>query len=69
MNWINSFELVCYFIVFILVVDILKSKNYRELGLLISGALAGFCLELLAVRFTDIYHYSNDFFISIGFYP
>ena len=69
MNWINSFELICYFIVFILIVDILKSKNYRELGLLISGALAGFCLELLAVRFTDIYHYSNDFFISIGFYP
>lgn len=69
MNWINSFELLCYFIVFILVVDILKSKNYRELGLLISGALAGFCLELLAVRFTDIYHYSNDFFISISFYP
>ena len=69
MNWINSFEILCYFIVFILVVDILKSKNYRELGLLISGALAGFCLELLAVRFTDIYHYSNDFFISIGFYP
>lgn len=69
MNWINSFEILCYFIVFILVVDILKSKNYRELGLLISGALAGFCLELLAVRFTDIYHYSNDFFISIGLYP
>ena len=69
MNWINRFEILCYFIVFILVVDILKSKNYRELGLLISGALAGFCLELLAVRFTDIYHYSNVFFISIGFYP
>lgn len=69
MNWINSFELICYFIVILLVVDIYKSKNYRELGLLISGALAGFSLELLAVRLTDIYHYSDDFFISIGFRP
>lgn len=69
MNWINSFEIICYFIVTILVIDILKNKNYRELGLLISGAIAGFSLELLAVRLTDIYHYSNDFCISIGFVP
>ncbi|EGS31182.1 putative membrane protein [Peptoniphilus sp. oral taxon 375 str. F0436] len=69
MNWINSFEVLCYLIASILLIDILKNKNYRELGLLISGALAGFALELLAVRFTDIYHYSNDFYISIGFEP
>lgn len=69
MNWINSFEIICYFIVTILVIDILKNKNYRELCLLISGAIAGFSLELLAVRLTDIYHYSNDFDISIGFVP
>ena len=69
MNWINGFEIMCYFIVLILVLDILKKKNYNELGLLISGALAGFALELLAVRFTGIYHYSKDFFISIGFEP
>ena len=69
MNWINSFEIMCYVIVVILLYDIFKNKNYRELGLLISGALAGFSLELLAVRLTDIYHYSDDFFISIGFYP
>lgn len=69
MNWINGFELMCYFIVLILVADILKKKNYNELGLLISGALAGFSLELLAVRFTGIYHYSKYFFISIGFEP
>ena len=69
MNWINSFEIICYFIVVILLIDILKNKKYRELGLFISGALAGFSLELLAVRLTDIYHYSNDFFISIGFVP
>lgn len=56
MNWTNSFELICYFIVSILLVDIIKNKSYRELGLLISGALAGFALELLAVRLTDIYH-------------
>lgn len=69
MNWINSFEIMCYFIVGILLFDILRNKNYKELGLLISGALAGFSLELLAVRLTDIYHYSDEFFISIGFRP
>lgn len=69
MNWINSFEMLCYFIVGILLFNIFKNKNYKELGLLISGALAGFSLELLAVRLTDIYHYSNDFFISVGFRP
>lgn len=69
MNWINSFEIICYFIVSILVIDILKNKKYKELGLLISGAIAGFALELLAVRLTDIYHYSNDFYISIGRAP
>ena len=52
-----------------MIVDIFKKENYRELGLLISGAIAGFSLELLAVRFTDIYHYSQDFYISIGFKP
>lgn len=69
MNWINSFEIMCYVIVAILLYDILKNRNYKELGLLISGALAGFSLELLAVRLTDIYHYSDDFFIRIGFHP
>ena len=69
MNWINGFELICYLIVTILFIDILKNKSYGELGLLISGALAGFSLELLAVRLTDIYHYSNDFYISIGIRP
>lgn len=69
MNWISTFEILCYIIVGILIVDIFKKENYRELGLLISGAIAGFSLELLAVRFTDIYHYSKDFYISIGFRP
>ena len=69
MNWINAFEILCYIIVCILVFDILKRKNYRELSLLISAAIAGLSLELLAVRFTDIYHYSQDFYISIGFKP
>lgn len=69
MNWINTFEILCYIIVAILFVDILKNKNYKELSILISGCLAGFSLELLAVRFTSIYHYSNDFCLSIGIVP
>lgn len=69
MNWINTFEILCHIIVAILFVDILKNKNYKELSILISGCLAGFALELLAVRFTSIYHYSNDFYLSIGIVP
>lgn len=69
MNWINTFEILCYIIVAILFVDILKNKNYKELSILISGCLAGFALELLAVRLTSIYHYSNDFYLSIGIFP
>lgn len=69
MNWINTFEILCYIIVGILIIDIFKKENHIELGLLISGAIAGFSLELLAIRFTDIYHYSKDFYISIGFRP
>ena len=69
MNWINTFEILCYIIVAILFVDILNNKNYKELSILISGCLAGFALGLLAVRFTSIYHYSNDFYLSIGIVP
>ena len=69
MNWINAFELLCYGITAMLLWDILRKKHWEELRLFLSAALAGFILELLAVRVTGIYHYSPDFYISIGFAP
>ena len=69
MNWINSFEILCYIITAILLWDIIRKKSWKELRLFLSAALAGFILELLAVRVTGIYHYSPDFYISIGFAP
>ena len=69
MNWINAFELLCYAITLMFLTDIIRNKSRRELMLFISAAFAGFALELLAVRVTDIYHYSPNFYISVGFKP
>ena len=69
MNWINAFELLCYAITAMFLWDVIRRKNREELWLFISAAIAGFALELLAVRVTDIYHYSPDFYISIDFKP
>ena len=69
MNWINGFELLCYAITALFLADIIRRKSRGEFWLFVSAALAGFALELLAVRVTDIYHYSRDFYISIGFRP
>lgn len=69
MNWINAFEILCYVITALLLWDIIRKKSWKELRLFLSAALAGFILELLAVRMTGIYHYSPDFYISIGFAP
>ena len=69
MNWINTFEVLCYGITALLLADVIHRRSWRELRLFCSAALAGFVLELLAVRVTGIYHYSPDFYISIGFAP
>lgn len=69
MSWINAFEIICYAITASLIADILKKKNYNELGLFFSAAIAGFILELLAVYLTDVYHYSDKYYITIGMAP
>ena len=69
MNWINGFELLCYAITVVFLVDIIRKKSLNELWLFVSAAVAGFALELMAVYFTDIFHYCSDFFISIGVSP
>lgn len=69
MNWINAFEIICYIIVGIFLIDVIKKKTWNELYVFLSAAIAGFSLELLAVRLTDIYHYSNLYYIMIGVEP
>lgn len=69
MNRINGFELLCYGITGMLLADVTIHKRWSEWRLFCSAALAGFILELLAVRVTGIYHYSPDFFIDLGFEP
>ena len=69
MNWINAFEILCYAITVVFLIDVIKRREKHEFWLFVSAAIAGFALELLAVRVTDIYHYSRDFYISIGFEP
>lgn len=69
MNWINFFEIMCYAITLLFLLDVIRKKSWNELWLFFSAAFAGFALELLAVRATDIYHYSPDFYISVGSAP
>ena len=69
MNWINVFEIICYIIVSIFLLDVIMKKTWNELYMFISAAIAGFSLELLAVRLTDIYHYSKLYYIMIGIEP
>ena len=69
MNWINAFEIICYIIVAIFLFDVIKKKAWNEVYMFISAAIAGFSLELLAVRLTDIYHYSKLYYIMIGLEP
>lgn len=69
MNWINAFEIICYIIVAIFLLDVIKKKAWNEVYMFISAAIAGFSLELLAVRLTDIYHYSNLYYVMIGIEP
>lgn len=69
MHWIHAFEIICYLLTAVLMADIVAKKHWNELQVFFSGALAGFVLELGAVRFTEIYHYSQAFYVSIGTVP
>ena len=69
MTWIHLFELLCYFISAALLIQMFSGKKVSELKLFLSGTIAGFALELLAVRVTDIYHYNPSFWLNIGREP
>ena len=69
MSWIHAFELMCYAIVVIMLIDLIRKKDYNSLFTFGSAALVGFVMELLAVAVTDIYYYNPDFLLNLGFEP
>lgn len=69
MNWLNTFELMCYTIVAIMLIDLIRHKDYDNLFLFGAAALVGFFMELAAVAVTDIYYYNPEFWLSLGREP
>lgn len=69
MSWLNAFELMCYGIVAVMLVDLIRKRDFNSLFTFGSAALVGFVMELLAVAVTDIYYYNPDFYLNLGFEP
>lgn len=69
MSWINGFELMCYGIVAIMLVGLIRKRDWDSLFTFGSAALVGFTMELLAVAVTDIYYYNSNFYLNLGFEP
>jgi len=69
MTWLHAFELICYLIVAMLLVHLVRMRSTRELFCFGAAALVGFVMELLAVSVTDIYTYNPSFWLSIGIAP
>lgn len=69
MNWINGFELMCYIIVALMLLDLIRKKDFDSLFTFGAAALVGFVMELLAVSVTDIYYYNPNFWLSLGVEP
>lgn len=69
MNWLKTFELICYAVVALMLADLIRKRDYNGLFTFSAAALVGFAMELLAVSVTDIYFYSDDFWLSLGKAP
>ena len=69
MSWIHAFELMCYGIVAIMLIDLIRKKDYDSLFTFGSAAIVGFVMELLAVAVTDIYYYNPEFYLNLGAVP
>lgn len=69
MNWLNAFELMCYIIVTVMLADLIRKKDYNSIFIFGAAAIAGFAMELLAVNVSDIYYYSDSFWLSLGKAP
>ena len=60
---------MCYVIVAIMLVDLIRKKDYDALFTFGAAALVGFFMELAAVAVTDIYYYNDSFWLSLGKVP
>ena len=69
MGWIHGFELMCYAIVAVMLIDLIRKKDYDSLFTFGSAAIVGFVMELLAVAVTDIYYYNPEFYLNLGTVP
>lgn len=69
MNLLNHFEMLCYALSIMCLAELIILRKKEDLLLFVSASLAGFALELLAVRLTGIYHYSTKFIFNIGTEP
>ena len=69
MSWINAFELMCYVIVAVMLLDCIRKKDYNALFTFAAAAIVGFFMELAAVAVTDIYYYNDGFWLSLGTVP
>ncbi len=69
MSWIHAFELMCYGICAVMLVDLIRKRDWNSIFTFGSAALVGFTMELLAVAVTDIYYYNPNFYLNLGFEP
>ena len=69
MSWIHAFELMCYGIVGIMLIDLIRKRDWDSMFTFGSAAIVGFVMELLAVAVTDIYYYNPNFYLNLGFEP
>ena len=69
LNWLNGFELMCYIIVAIMLVDLFRKNDYNYIFAFGTAALVGFSMELMAVSATDIYFYNPEFWLNLGHVP
>lgn len=54
MSRLNAFELICYVIVALMLLDLIRKRDYNGLFTFGAAAIVGFSMELLAVSVTDI---------------
>lgn len=69
MTWLHAFELMCYGICAVMLVDLIRHRDWNSLFTFGSAALVGFTMELLAVAVTDIYYYNPSFYLNLGSAP
>lgn len=69
MNFLITFELMCYIIVAIMLIYLIIKKDKSSIYIFITATIVGLIMELLAVTVTDIYEYNENFLILIGAPP